>query len=53
VNNPARRRVNALEYILIPATEDGVRSIQGKLNEMKWSNASRLMLIKRMLEAWG
>ena len=46
-----RRRVNALEYVLIPAIEDGVRSIQSKLNEMERSNTSRLMLIKKMLEA--
>ena len=46
-----RRRVNALEYVLIPAIEDGVRSIQSKLNEMERANTSRLMLIKKMLEA--
>jgi V/A-type H+-transporting ATPase subunit D len=46
-----RRRVNALEYVLIPAIEDGVRSIQSKLNEMERSNTARLMLVKKILEA--
>jgi V/A-type H+-transporting ATPase subunit D len=48
-----RRRVNALEYVLIPGIEEGVRSIQSKLNEMERSNTSRLMLIKKTLEARG
>ena len=46
-----RRRVNALEYILIPDLEDQIRSIANKLSEAERSTQTRLMKIKDMLEA--
>ncbi len=44
-----RRRVNALEYILIPQLQDSIKFIKSKLDEMERSNISRLMKIKEML----
>ncbi len=44
-----RRRVNALEYILIPQLEDTVSLITMKLDEMERSNLTRLMKIKSMV----
>ena len=41
-----RRRVNALEYNLIPRTQETIRFIMMKLDEMERSNLSRLMKIK-------
>lgn len=41
-----RRRVNALEYRLIPDTKDLIRFIKMKLDEMERSNLSRLMKVK-------
>lgn len=41
-----RRRVNALEYNLIPNTKDTIRFIGMKLDEMERSNLSRLMKVK-------
>jgi len=41
-----RRRVNALEYRLIPQTEELIRFIKMKLDEMERGNLSRLMRIK-------
>lgn len=41
-----RRRVNALEYVLIPQLETTVKSIGGKLSEQERSNAVRLMKVK-------
>ena len=41
-----RRRVNALEYVLIPSIEETIREIVMKLNELERSNLSRLMKIK-------
>ncbi|MCK4778058.1 MAG: V-type ATP synthase subunit D [Actinomycetia bacterium] len=46
-----RRRVNALEYILIPQLEEAVRYITMKLDEMDRESRVRLMKIKEMLEA--
>ena len=46
-----RRRVNALEYILIPDLEDQIRSIESKLSEAERSTQTRLMKIKDMVEA--
>jgi len=46
-----RRRVNALEYVLIPQLEAAVRDIAMKLSEMERSNASRLMKIKDIVRA--
>jgi V/A-type H+-transporting ATPase subunit D len=41
-----RRRVNALEYNLIPGLEEGVRTITFKLAEAELGNLTRLMRIK-------
>ncbi len=44
-----RRRVNALEYILIPNLIETAKFITDKLNEMERSNIARLMKIKNMV----
>ncbi|MBN2167876.1 MAG: V-type ATP synthase subunit D [Actinobacteria bacterium] len=41
-----RRRVNALEYVLIPQVEQTIRFITMKLDEVERSNLTRLMKIK-------
>ncbi len=41
-----RRRVNALEFILIPELEDTLKFITQKLSEMERSDITRLMKIK-------
>ena len=46
-----RRRVNALEYMLIPSIRDTLRYITQKLNELERSNIVRLMRVKEMIEA--
>jgi V/A-type H+-transporting ATPase subunit D len=46
-----RRRVNALEYILIPNLEDTIRYIRMKLAEMERSDLSRLMKIKDIIRS--
>ena len=43
-----RRRVNALEYIMIPRLRNTVKYIQSKLDENERSNITRLMKIKDM-----
>ena len=45
-----RRRVNALEYILIPDLEVQIRSIESKLSEAERSTQTRLMKIKDMVK---
>ena len=45
-----KRRVNALEYKLIPSIEDTIRFITMKLDERERSNIVRLMKIKSILE---
>jgi V/A-type H+-transporting ATPase subunit D len=44
-----RRRVNALEYILIPEIESTVRAINMKLEEREREKNSRLMIIKDVI----
>ncbi len=41
-----RRRVNALEYVLIPELELKIRFVTMKINEMERSNLVRIMKIK-------
>lgn len=43
-----RRRVNALEYIMIPSLRETVKYIRGKLDENERGNITRLMKIKDM-----
>jgi len=45
-----RRRVNALEYVLIPQLEGAIREIRMKLDEAERSERTRLMKVKDMLE---
>ncbi|NIS61660.1 MAG: V-type ATP synthase subunit D [Proteobacteria bacterium] len=44
-----RRRVNALEYILIPNLEETIKYITMKLSELERSNLSRLMRVKEIV----
>jgi V/A-type H+-transporting ATPase subunit D len=44
-----RRRVNALEHVLIPQIEDAIRSIRAKIDESDRSERTRLMKVKEML----
>lgn len=46
-----RRRVNALEYVLIPQLDGTIRDIGMKLDEAERSNLTRLMKVKEMIEA--
>ena len=46
-----RRRVNALEYMLIPSIQDTIRYITQKLNEFERGNLVRLMRVKEILRA--
>ncbi len=48
-----RRRVNALEYVLIPDLEAVIRDIDDKLGEQERSNQIRLMKIKDMVKERG
>ena len=43
-----RRRVNALEYIMIPQYQETIRSIKMKLEENERGNTTRLMKVKDM-----
>jgi V/A-type H+-transporting ATPase subunit D len=45
-----RRRVNALEYVLIPSLSDTARFVTMKLDENERANRVRLMKIKSMVE---
>ena len=45
-----RRRVNALEYVMIPQTEETIRSITMKLEENERGALTRLMKVKAMIE---
>lgn len=44
-----RRRVNALEYIMIPNYQDTIRYITMKMDENERSNLTRLMKVKDMM----
>lgn len=44
-----RRRVNALEHVMIPNYEDTIRYITMKLDEAERSNTARLMKVKDMM----
>lgn len=46
-----RRRVNALEYIIIPSIQDTIRYITQKLNEFERTNLVRLMRIKELVRS--
>lgn len=44
-----RRRVNALEYVIIPDTKEGIRYITMKLGENERSTQVRLLKVKEMM----
>ncbi len=44
-----RRRVNALEHVIIPETRDNIRYITMKLDENERSSQIRLMKVKDMM----
>ena len=44
-----RRRVNALEYVMIPEMEQSIRFIKMKLDENERGNLTRLMKVKDIL----
>lgn len=46
-----RRRVNALEHVMIPSFAEAIRSISMKLEEMERSTLSRLMVIKEIVRS--
>jgi V/A-type H+-transporting ATPase subunit D len=46
-----RRRVNALEYTLIPSIQDTIRYITQKLNEFERGNLVRLMRVKEIVRS--
>ena len=46
-----RRRVNALEYVMIPQLQVTIKYIQMKLDENERGNQTRLMLVKDMMIA--
>ena len=46
-----RRRVNALEYVMIPNLQETIRYISMKLDEQERSTLSRLMKIKEIVRS--
>ncbi len=45
-----RRRVNALEYTLIPELQETIKYISQKLEELERGNLTRLMKVKEIIE---
>jgi V/A-type H+-transporting ATPase subunit D len=45
-----RRRVNALEYVLIPQIKGAIRFIVDKLNELERTNITQLMRMKQLMD---
>ncbi len=45
-----RRRVNALEYVLIPQIRSAIKFIINRLNEFERTNITQLMRIKQLME---
>lgn len=48
-----RRRVNALEYVLIPRLKESIKYITMKLDEAERGNLTRLMKVKDIVRARG
>ncbi len=48
-NEKTRRRVNALEHVLIPQMEQNIKFITMKLDENERSSQIRLMKVKDMM----
>lgn len=46
----SKRRVNALEFVMIPDLEETIKSISMKLEESDRSSRTRLMKVKSILE---
>lgn len=44
-----RRRVNSLEYVMIPSIEETIHSITMKMDENERGNLTRLMKVKDMI----
>jgi V/A-type H+-transporting ATPase subunit D len=44
-----RRRVNALEYILIPSIDETIKFIKLKMSEIERSDLTRLMRVKEIV----
>lgn len=48
-----RRRVNAIEHVLIPRLDEDIRGIGMRLDEVERANLVRLMKVKEIIEAQG
>lgn len=46
-----RRRVNSLEYVMIPQLQETIKYIKMKLDENERGNTTRLMKVKDMMIA--